>query len=168
MKFLLSFESSPGYSDTKQIVLHKENLFPKLQTIESKYKTEHFPPKDIRKLSKMLLAQHTPSYPNLREKYSITTLDFFKGVTCPACFALPMLRERSRWTCPQCNHFSTDAHLFTLHDFAILIKCNPTISEIQDFLQLPSRYITYRLLAKSPYPRIDSKRYQIVSQEKLY
>lgn len=161
-------KSSPGYSDTKQIVLHKENLFSKIQALETKYKAEHLLPKDIRKLSKVLLAQHTPSYPNLREKYSITKLDFLKGVTCPACFALPMLRKRSHWTCPQCNHFSTDAYHFSLQDFAILIKYNPTLSEIQDFLQLPSRHITYRLIAKSPYPRIDSKRYQIVSQEKLY
>jgi len=161
-------KSSPGYSDTKQIVIHKENLLPKLQTLDSKYKAEHLTSKDIRKLSKTLLAQHTPLYPTLQEKYSITKLDLLKGVTCPACFALPMIRERASWKCPQCNHFSTDAHHFSLHDFAILMNCNPTLSEIQDFLQLPSRHITYRLIAKSPYPRIDSKRYQIVSLTKLY
>lgn len=161
-------KSSPGYSDTKQIVIHKENLFLKLQNLESKYKVEYLPPKDSRKLSKMLLAQHTPLYPTLQEKYSITKSDLLMGVSCPACFAIPMLRERNSWKCLKCEQYSTDAHLFTLHDFAILIKCNPTVSEIQDFLQLSSRYITYRLLVKSPYPRIDSKRYQIVSQEKLY
>ena len=52
--------------------------------------------------------------------YNISIDEVKKGVRCPQCNYIPMLRKHSRWHCEKCGKESRDAHLNTLQEFRLL------------------------------------------------
>lgn len=46
-----------------------------------------FTDKEVRKLSKSLLKNHSPHHPDILKQYSLTPDDLQKGVQCPSCLS---------------------------------------------------------------------------------
>lgn len=81
--------------------------------------------KEIKKLSRLLIKNHSPAHPDIMKQYSLTTDDLQKGVRCPACSSYGMTREKWIWRCPVCEHKSKTAHHSTVKEFFLLIS--PTL-----------------------------------------
>jgi hypothetical protein len=81
--------------------------------------------KEVKKLSKSLLKNHSPHRPDILKQYSLTPDDLQKGVQCPSCLTYGMYREKWVWRCPVCEHKSKTAHHKTVKEFFLLIS--PTI-----------------------------------------
>ncbi|GAM12663.1 nuclease-related domain-containing protein [Mesobacillus selenatarsenatis] len=99
--------------------------------------------KEVKKLSKSLLKNHSPHYPDILKQYSLTPDDLQKGVQCPSCLSYGMSREKWVWRCPVCEHRSKSAHHKSVKEFFLLIS--PTIKNrmCKDFCpDISSRTIT--------------------------
>ncbi|MBM7659990.1 hypothetical protein JOC85_000757 [Bacillus mesophilus] len=140
-------KSSPEYTpqELSNIIQRAELPF-KIERFKQTYNSEKLTPKDIRRLSSLLLKKHIPSPNTTLENYKINPGELLKGVHCPNCFELPMQRKLRKWYCSQCKIFSTTAHINSIFDYYLLLSETITNRKLQDFLQLPSRTSSLHLL----------------------
>ncbi|MBH0173775.1 NERD domain-containing protein [Fictibacillus sp. 23RED33] len=143
---------SPGRSEVYKWISHKINLPEKIRYFDQKHTVERLSMKDLRKLSKALLKAHTSPTPNLLQKYQISQDDIVKGVACPSCGLIPMVRNKRKWFCPSCKCYSRSAHIQALKDYSLLFGSTITNSQFRDFIQLESRTIAKKLLLSMDLP----------------
>lgn len=132
----------------KQIhkVIKSASFLTKIDTFEKKHKVEVFEKKQIQKLSRFLIKQHTPNDENILEQFGIHQDELLKGVCCPKCGNLPMERTERKWYCPSCSHSSTNAHVNAITDYSLLIDNIISNQKLRKFLQLPSRSAATNIL----------------------
>ena len=140
-------KTTPGHHSIFKQITGKETLTSKIQTLENKYPSTILTQRQLNKLSNVLLQKHTPLNQNILELYQISETELLKGVQCPECLALPMKREWGKWICLSCSYHSKDAHIQTLHDFALLIRPTVTNKDVRSFLQIESGTIANRILS---------------------
>ncbi|WP_378934694.1 hypothetical protein [Metabacillus herbersteinensis] len=63
-----------------------------------------------------------------------------------------MQRKRGKWNCPICEQQSTDAHIATLKDYALLIEPIITNQKARVFLQIESPTVSNRILTSEGFP----------------
>ncbi|MBB6452062.1 hypothetical protein HNQ94_000483 [Salirhabdus euzebyi] len=125
------------------------DYFPfKISELESSYEKECLSIEQTKKLSSLLLKNHTDKKVNILEEFQLTKKEIRKGTQCPNCLFIPILKNHGGWLCPNCNQLSKNAHLPSLMDYSLLIKNTISNSELCDFLKLPSRFIARSLLNK--------------------
>lgn len=137
---------TPGNAEVPHKVIHKNSLPLKLETLKSKFPHPKLQQKELKKLSKNIVKHHIPQRPNLLELFKIPPEQLIKGVFCPQCSFLPMLRKRIEWYCPKCQHADTTSHFICFQDYYLLNKTSITNRECSDFLQVTSLKTTARLL----------------------
>lgn len=135
-----------GYSRDYERICHSEHLLEKIQSLDKKYVEEIYSPKEMKKISRLILKEHSPHDSNILQLYPIPRKDLLTGVYCPTCSLLPMVRNKGFWFCPCCGSRSKDAHVYSLWDFFYLIKPSITNLEFRDFTHVPSRQTATRLL----------------------
>ncbi len=113
----------------------------------TRHKNEILLSKDLQKIRKWLIKQHTPSNPDLLNKLQIKKEELYTGVKCPRCLKLPIKRKYGKWVCPDCYSTSKDAYLTALRDYFLLINPSITTMELKDYLHLESRTTSQRLLS---------------------
>ncbi len=140
--------TAPNSNSINQRVIHKEDLPMKIRQIEKSHShiSETLDEKDMKKIFKCLIKQHSSLETNVLERYQINEHELRKGVFCPRCEYFPLERIKANWYCPQCKHKDKFAHIQALKDYSLLIK--PTIknSEAREFLVLNSSSTANRLL----------------------
>ncbi|MGC4376588.1 nuclease-related domain-containing protein [Fictibacillus sp. Mic-4] len=129
-----------------QKVMHAAALPFKVEKLERMYKKEWLNLKEIRKISRLLIKQYIQLDDSVLDQYQISKKELLTGVQCTNCFSLPMQRKRGSWFCPHCKHSSKDAHLSSLHDYALLVGTTITNHQAREFLQIPSISVTSKLL----------------------
>lgn len=107
------------------LIVKGDVLLSRVHEIDDRTSNPTFTDKEVRKLSKSLVKNHTPHHPDILKQYSLTPDDLQKGVQCPSCFTYGMHREKWVWRCPACEHISKTAHYKTIKEFFLLIS--PTI-----------------------------------------
>lgn len=137
---------TPGSAEVPHKVIHRNSLLLKIKQLENKYSQTQLQRKELKKISKFIVKQHIPHQPNLLETYAISPVNLLKGVFCPQCSFLPMLRKRIGWYCPKCFYADKTSHFNCLQDYYFLIKTSMTNRECSDFLQVTSLKTTARLL----------------------
>lgn len=125
-----------GHSPYVKNITHSINLPFQIKSFEDKYPIDVFKPKDLFRLGNLLKKKDTPLNYNVLEYYGIHPNDLIRGVHCPKCFAIPMQRGHGRWICRVCEFVSTDAHIFTLEDYKLLIGNVITNEILREFLLL--------------------------------
>ncbi|MEW9672452.1 nuclease-related domain-containing protein [Ammoniphilus sp. 3BR4] len=130
-------------------VMHAIHIPDKIKELEQKYMNPALSPYYLQKLSQLILQEHTPAPFDILLHYQISKEEILKGVQCPACHFLPMVKERnqSNWRCPNCLLTSQTAYQQAIDDYFHLISATITNPQCRDFLILPSRNIAYKLLA---------------------
>jgi Nuclease-related domain len=139
-------KSLPSHKDVLQYVTHSPYLQERIQVFDKMHSVEKLTKKEISKLSKMLVRQHTPDNPDLLKRYQIEEKDIIKGVYCTKCFYMPVVRKNRTWFCPKCSNEDRNLHIPTLEDYALLYGTSITNKQFCDFLQLQSRHVANRLL----------------------
>jgi hypothetical protein len=117
-------------------VVKGDVLVDRIKKMDSANLNDSFTEKEIKKLSKTLIKNHTLHYPQLLKTYSLTEADLHKGVQCPSCSAFGMRRMNRKWVCYNCSFHSRTAHLRSVAEFFLLIKPTLTNSELSEFLLL--------------------------------
>ncbi|CAH0347314.1 nuclease-related domain-containing protein [Bacillus sp. CECT 9360] len=135
-----------GYSREYEKIIHSADLENKIKELENKYSKEAISQKEFKKLSRILLREHSPHDPNILDIYSIPREDILTGVICPTCSHFPIIRKKGFWLCPSCNTASEDAHIQGVRDYFLLIKPSLTSAELRKFLHVDSRHTATRIL----------------------
>ncbi|WP_409290624.1 nuclease-related domain-containing protein [Peribacillus sp. SCS-37] len=127
-------------------VLHL-NAFPdKFDTLCRRFTEEKVNSKELNKLSRMLIKQHSLLDPNVLSKFGLASEDILPGVQCTRCRTLTMQRVRGTWCCRTCGAASKDAHLAALKDYALLLGPSISNQECRRFLGLSSMSIATKIL----------------------
>lgn len=129
-------------------VIHSSDLIFRIDKLEQMYKKDILTEHQLQKLSYLLQKSHCPADQNLFEKYELSRKDILKGVFCPKCNALPMIRHQRKWYCKNCKHVSTDAHRLALNDYILLFGEWITNKQARDFLLISSAQVTKYMLGK--------------------
>lgn len=117
-----------------QTVIHRDYLPIKIKLIESSNQKEMVTNKELTKVAKLFIKQHTPKSTNVLNEFDMKRKDLITGVHCLECGFIPMNRVRNTWFCNECGYLSKDAHLQTLIDYQLLIGPTITNRELREFL----------------------------------
>jgi hypothetical protein len=119
--------------------LCKSDIFLKrFHQFEQSYQTPCLTPKEMRKLSRLLIKMNTPPVKFVLEKYGVTRGDLRSGVQCPVpgCEHLPMVRRGPDWVCPRCGAVSRDTHVQAVADRFLLLGPSITNREFREYVGL--------------------------------
>lgn len=144
--------TEPGNEQITRHICNSEFLLEKIAQIEEYNKTALLDSKELRKITRLLLNNHTPDDPDILQQFNLTPKDILTGVQCPGCSYLPMKYSRGSWNCPNCKAKSKTAHIQAVHDYYLLIKPSITNAEFRHFLHIDSIHIAQKLLASMNLP----------------
>lgn len=130
-------------SDT---VIHKEALLSKMEEYSHIHSSQSLTGIEISELSSQLVAAHTPEKIDVMKKYEVKESELLRGVICPNCGAIPMLRKAGKWECRSCRCVIKTAHLKAFEDYRLLIGNTINNRQARDFLGLDSIHITKKIL----------------------
>ena len=124
-----------------------------MEHLNKMYKKEVLAKSQLSKLVKFLLKKHTPEEYDALKKFDINKNEIIRGVHCPSCQKIPMLRCHGRWVCPSCQFSSKTAHTDSLIDFALLFNTKKISNrETRDFLQISSQTMATNILQSMNLP----------------
>lgn len=132
-------KSSTTNTFLKETVMHGASLPQKIKELDKKQSSNIIPMNQLIELAQKLKKMHVESNPDLLEKFDIKKSQLVKGVYCPKCHSLPMMRKNKAWFCKSCSYSSKNAHIESLKDYALLIGPTITNRQLRDFLCLSSR-----------------------------
>jgi hypothetical protein len=145
-------------------VCNSEYLLEKIDQINNDYKIELLDEKELRKINKLLLSNHTPENIDLLQKYHLTSNQILTGVHCPECNYLPMNYYAGTWKCPKCRFQSKTAFINTLHDYFHIINPSITNAEARRFLQINSPKMAHHYLTSMNLNSTGKFKYKIYHQ----
>lgn len=133
-------------SHTSQKIIRPDRLLSKISEYEKMYRHESLTEKEIKKLNRQFLKEHTEDHYNVMQKFSLTSSDLIPGVHCPKCSYLPMLRKRYTWFCSRCQYEDNEVYIPSLQDFHYLFGNSINNSQLRMFLNIHSRHSAKRIL----------------------
>jgi hypothetical protein len=139
-------KTSPKYREALKKVVHGHSLLEKIADVDKSFEKEVLNAKDIRKLSKLLLKNHTPEEFNPLKRYGISREEISTGIRCLNCKSSPMIRQKRTWFCPKCGWKDRNAHISALEDYFHLMGSTITNKQFREFVHLESESIAKRLL----------------------
>ncbi|WP_462410272.1 nuclease-related domain-containing protein [Neobacillus sp. Marseille-QA0830] len=133
-----SIKLAPGSDHLLRHMCNSEGLLEEISGIQNQYKEEKCDPKEIKKIKRLLLTNHTPDDTDLLKKFNLTPKDLPPGVQCLTCDFLPMNYNHGIWNCPNCKATSKKAHVKTIHVHFLLIKPTITNAELRRLILIDS------------------------------
>ena len=85
-------QTSPENRNLNKIVIHRDQLPSKIKQFEKQYHELLISEKERKKIGHMIIKQHTEANFPILEKLQMSKKDLLKGVHCPNCEHLPMMR----------------------------------------------------------------------------
>ena len=121
-------------------ICNSEGVLDKIEQIDHLYKEEKLTKQDLRKMKRLILAEHTPDDPDILKYFNLSPNELLPGVQCliPKCNGTPMKYYYGVWTCPKCKEKSKIAYIQAIKDYFLLIKPSITNAEFCHFLQIKS------------------------------
>ncbi|MBY0121994.1 nuclease-related domain-containing protein [Bacillus sp. S/N-304-OC-R1] len=107
-------------------VLHAHEIIERVGKLKTTYREEKLAKRDIQKLARILIKNHTPETFNILEYYKISADSLKKGVQCSKCKIGIMERIYGQWQCTVCQYKDKAAHLNALIDYRLLIGTSIT------------------------------------------
>lgn len=138
-----------NYNHHYQKLCHTSNLLEKIQRVEGTYKREIIPPKDLKRLNKLLIKNHATAHMDVLLQYKIPYEDLLTGVHCPECSYIPMTHIYGYWQCPACQYKSKDAHEQAISDYFLLRNSIITNQQFRNFTNISCKHLAYRLLSST-------------------
>lgn len=138
--------TSPEEKSLHQKIIHKEELPTKIPKLVNSQQNQPLEEKELKKISRLLLKQHTERDSSILEQYQVDQKELVKGAICKNCGSLPLIRIKANWLCTTCNSKDKLAHLRALDDYKLLIKPTITNSELRNFLGVNSIATANRIL----------------------
>lgn len=141
--------TNPGKQSLYNTVSHPDKLLNRINKLEECFTKDVLNHKDLRKLTRQLLAKHTPHVPELMKIYDIKEEELFSGLRCPVCNYRPLPVFRGNWKCLHCRKIHKIVVEQYIKDYLLIIKSTINNTELRNILRLPSRHIALRILETS-------------------
>ncbi|OAS82995.1 MULTISPECIES: nuclease-related domain-containing protein [Metabacillus] len=138
--------TSPENHDLNQKVIHHHFLPTKINQLKKDFPNKMLSEKEMKKTIRMLQKEHKPLDQSILDQFEIQFDEILKGIFCPLCHHLSMLRIHGTWFCGHCKHKEKAAHLSALKDFYLLFGAEITNHKVREFLQISSPFLSSRLL----------------------
>ncbi|WP_432759405.1 nuclease-related domain-containing protein [Bacillus methanolicus] len=145
-------KTTEGNQQIFQRIIPVDQLLERIAEFELKYDKKIISNKEIQKINQLLLREHTPHFPEILQTFGINSSEIIKGVQCPKCHSLPMIRIFGTWKCPVCKTHSKSAHQQAIYDYFLLINSTITNKECREFLQISSQRTVRNLLISMNLP----------------
>jgi hypothetical protein len=144
----------PRNSQINQKIIHSQYLISKIDKVSMSYKEKQLDIKALKKVSKIILKEHTLESLDILKFYKISMDEILTGVLCPVCIAKPMERRGGNWLCKACRLLSSSAHFKTVADLFLLNNGVPISNKhFREFLHLSSPHISRRILESLNLPQ---------------
>ncbi|ENQ3080922.1 nuclease-related domain-containing protein [Bacillus multifaciens] len=144
-------KTSSHEQDFSRKVIHSANLPHKIDDLERMH-VEILSVQEIQDLTFQMITNHSPLHRNILEQYQIAKHELLKGVQCPECSYLPMVKTMKGWYCSNCNDISKSAHKDALQEYALLLGTTVTNKELKEFLHITSSSVIKRLIGAMNLP----------------
>ncbi|MGJ7920743.1 nuclease-related domain-containing protein [Neobacillus sp. LXY-4] len=148
-------------SDNRQIfqkLIYADVLEEKIKTYEDGYTKKQLSARQITKLHKLLLEEHTPALPSILKFHSIDVSELIKGIQCPICKQFSLVRQVKNWFCVKCKIYSKNAHKKAIVDYFLLISPSVSNKNLREFILVNSRHIVKKLLQSLNLPTSGSNK----------
>ncbi|WP_071460953.1 nuclease-related domain-containing protein [Bacillus massilinigeriensis] len=145
----------------RRLVCKADQLKTQLETLIGKDTPEVLKEKELRKLSRLLLKEHTIMISDILAHYHISYDELIKGVQCPSCEKYKMERKNRTWVCPHCLFHSRDAHIRALLDYFLLVKPEITNRGFREFTCLSSARTATELLSRLNLPHTGENKWRV-------
>jgi hypothetical protein len=133
--------------DMNRYICNSELLLEKIEQMENQHRLIRLDEKELKKVKRLLLENHTPDNPDILQHYHLSMKeDILPGVQCPKCKFLPMIYKAGTWYCSSCRYKTKTAYQQAIHDYFLLVGPSITNGEARQFLQMESRKIVHHLL----------------------
>lgn len=155
-------KTAPGYAKMLQKVKHIQFLLKSIEKIKNSCQADAISSKNLKKLSRFILKDHTPETFDILKYYGIQKTDIQTGVICPACSFRPMKRHFGTWFCPKCQFKDKNAHVRAIKDLFLLNNDSPISNrDICGFLHLSSHDTAKKILSSMQLPHTGTKKGRI-------
>lgn len=154
-----------------QKVTHVQYLLSKIKMAINKTPLTN---KELKRISNILLKEHVQEKFGILNFYKTSKDEVIKGVLCPECISVSMIRKNGVWICKSCKLKKKDEHLNAVTDLFLLNNDQPIPNkEFRDFLQLESPDIARRILDSLSLPQTGTSKgrryhpppdYQLISE----
>ncbi|MEH7118152.1 nuclease-related domain-containing protein [Neobacillus vireti] len=155
-----------GYYEAEKYICKAGNLLMKMKELEKYYSKEQVDQKIIGKIRRLLLSKHTPVKSDFLKTLDINKTDILPGFLCSTCLVVPMKYCRNKWICPSCQQISKESCHEAIKDYFLLINTSITNSELQEFLQLPTRRAAAYQLELLKFPSTGTKKGRVYHPSK--
>lgn len=139
-------QTTPNNQKIFNKVLHSANLTSTILSLEHIYESEVIKNSKLNRLSNQILHDSTEKDSDILKNYNILQSEVLRGVHCPSCKILSMIRKMGKWLCPKCDYMSQNAHIEALNDYFLLFGQSITNRQARDFLNINSAAVTKNLL----------------------
>ncbi|MBM7095643.1 NERD domain-containing protein [Bacillus sp. H-16] len=95
-------------------------------------------PNQLSKINNTFLSTHKEKKINILDKYNLTADSITKGVLCPSCLTISMIRQKKSWLCIKCKYRNNSKSelLKALAQYSMLIGPSITHQQFKDFFQI--------------------------------
>ncbi|MBS4175658.1 nuclease-related domain-containing protein [Bacillus sp. FJAT-49736] len=141
---LIKKEGFPQKNPTN--ITQSTNLIFEIEKLTKMNKKEVLAKNQLTKLVKLLLKKHIPEEYDVLKQFEINKDQILRGVHCPDCSKISMLRVHGKWICQSCQFSSKTAHVESLKDYALLISAVISNIDVREFLQISSQTLATNIL----------------------
>jgi hypothetical protein len=138
-------QTSPDNQHIFQKVLHAEHIIDKIDHLIQSSPNPNLTPYQIRKMSQLLLDQHTSAHFDALTYYSIRPNELVQRVPCPQCQTQILQRIYGNWLCPKCHTKSADEHQMVVRDH-LLLRGPMSNGQLRQALKIESIHTVRRLM----------------------
>lgn len=145
---------SPKYGTKANKIIRGNELINKLDEYSYHSGDITLVKKDLIKLSKQIMRDHTLNNIDILKLFKIQKNEIITGVACPLCKKFSMLRTYGNWFCSSCQKKSKGAHNKAIQDYALLFGETAKNKELREFLHIDSRTSLKKLMISIDIPPI--------------
>ncbi|MBM7097160.1 NERD domain-containing protein [Bacillus sp. H-16] len=148
-------------SDNKEIfeyVFRSENLPFKLEESLKKPYHKEISKFQLKNLSNKIMENQSESNWDVLKNYNVHPSELKKGIRCPGCSMVPMIRIKSKWLCRRCKYKSMYPLEQSLEDYALLVGNTITTERFAEFMLIESLDRAYRYLSKLGLEKTNAKK----------
>ncbi|ANC75701.1 hypothetical protein ABE65_002145 [Fictibacillus phosphorivorans] len=137
---------SPKYGKNARKIIRGRTLSNKIKEIEKLEAEVILQKREIKKISSLLLKEHTPLNPNILKLFNIHRDEILTGAFCPNCTQVALIRIKRNWLCTSCSKTFINAHKKAILDYALLFSPVVKNKDLRTFLHMESQSSLKKLL----------------------
>lgn len=142
-------------------VIFADVLVDKINQFKRIYSHEALNSKQLQKLKKLILKEHTPEPPSALQKFGIMRSELRLGSQCLECHQFYLIRQKNKWFCPKCQSNSKKSHIKAIYDYFLIVNTTISNKQCREFLLIESPNTAKKLLKAMNLPTSGSNKNRV-------